>query len=266
MELPLVFDSVKTGIETYAGLKKSARLIGRRRFLLPEVWHWPFAKSGRAESQNKLGLVCYFREKDGSRNYEEAAKWFQLAAEQGHAKAQFNLGVMHSNGQGVELNHETAAEHYRRAANQKHAGAQHNLGLLYLIGRGVSQHYKEAAKWHECAANQEIVSAQSNLGVMYEQGRGVSQNSETAVKWYRRAAGQGHSVAQYNLGVSYLKGLGKLPQSVVYAHMWINLSATSGDEESAKARNAIASAMTPDQIAKAQDLAVECQKKGYKDC
>ena len=30
-----------------------------------------------------------------------AVKWWTLAAEQGHAKAQYNLGVMYSNGQGV---------------------------------------------------------------------------------------------------------------------------------------------------------------------
>jgi uncharacterized protein len=29
----------------------------------------------------------------------EAVKWFRKAAEQGHAKAQFNLGAMYDNGQ-----------------------------------------------------------------------------------------------------------------------------------------------------------------------
>jgi TPR repeat protein len=28
-------------------------------------------------------------------------KWYQLAAEQGYAKAQYNLGLMHANGRGV---------------------------------------------------------------------------------------------------------------------------------------------------------------------
>ena len=34
-------------------------------------------------------------------NYADAAKWFQLAAAQGHAGAQHNLGVSYENGQGV---------------------------------------------------------------------------------------------------------------------------------------------------------------------
>jgi TPR repeat protein len=36
------------------------------------------------------------------RNFNEAAKWFQRAAEQGDAKAQSNLGAMYVDGQGVE--------------------------------------------------------------------------------------------------------------------------------------------------------------------
>ena len=31
----------------------------------------------------------------------EAVKWFKLAAEQGYAKAQYNLGLMYDNGEGV---------------------------------------------------------------------------------------------------------------------------------------------------------------------
>ena len=34
-------------------------------------------------------------------DYVEAVKWYQLAADQGYAKAQYNLGLMHANGRGV---------------------------------------------------------------------------------------------------------------------------------------------------------------------
>ena len=34
-------------------------------------------------------------------NNIEAVKWYRLAAEQGYAEAQFNLGVMYKNGEGV---------------------------------------------------------------------------------------------------------------------------------------------------------------------
>ncbi|SIN72081.1 Sel1 repeat-containing protein [Sulfurivirga caldicuralii] len=34
-------------------------------------------------------------------NFKEAVKWFKEAAEQGHAEAQYKLGLMYDNGQGV---------------------------------------------------------------------------------------------------------------------------------------------------------------------
>ena len=38
-------------------------------------------------------------------NDAEAVKWYRKAADQGHAKAQSNLGVMYYNGDGVPENH-----------------------------------------------------------------------------------------------------------------------------------------------------------------
>ena len=36
-----------------------------------------------------------------SQDYVEAVKWYQFSADQGYAKAQYNLGLMHANGRGV---------------------------------------------------------------------------------------------------------------------------------------------------------------------
>ena len=38
-------------------------------------------------------------------NDAEAVKWYRKAADQGHAQAQYNLGVMYYNGDGVPENH-----------------------------------------------------------------------------------------------------------------------------------------------------------------
>ena len=45
-------------------------------------------------------------------------------------------------------------EWYRRAAEQGHAGAQLNLGIMYKIGEGVPEDLAEAAKWLQKAADQ----------------------------------------------------------------------------------------------------------------
>ena len=59
-----------------------------------------------------------------------AVKWYRKAAEQGSAKAQYNLGVMYAEGTGVLKNDAKAVKWYRKAADQGDATAQLHLGEL----------------------------------------------------------------------------------------------------------------------------------------
>jgi len=67
-------------------------------------------------------------------DHAEAARWYRKAAEQGHADAQYNLGVMYENGQGVRQDHAESVRWYRKAAEQGHAEPQYNLGVMYENG------------------------------------------------------------------------------------------------------------------------------------
>ena len=159
----------------------------------------------------------------------------------------------------------TALREWKPLAEQGDARAQYNLGMVYNKGDGVPQDYKTAVKWWKLAAEQGDASAQSNLGYMYERGQGVPQDSKTAVKWYRLAAKQGDAVAQFNLGLMYRRGRGVL-QDYVRAHMWYNIAASSGDEVATKSRDIVAKRLTPADISAAQRLARECVRKKYKGC
>ena len=97
----------------------------------------------------------------------------------------------------------TALREWQPLAEQGHARAQYNLGWIYRNGKGVSQNYKTAMKWYSLAGGQGDVYAQNNLGVMYYNGEGVSKNYKTAMKWHTLAAEQGDASAQYNLGKLY---------------------------------------------------------------
>ena len=66
-----------------------------------------------ANELNSEGLRYY-----NSQNYEEAAKWFRKAAEQGHAIAQYNLGELFYLGRGVPQNDQKAREWWQKAAEQ----------------------------------------------------------------------------------------------------------------------------------------------------
>ena len=69
------------------------------------------------------------------------------AAEQGNAQAQYNLGVMYEQGQGVRQDVAQAAQWFRKAAEQGFAEAQYNLGVMHANGLGVRQNYKIAKEW-----------------------------------------------------------------------------------------------------------------------
>lgn len=88
------------------------------------------------------GVSAYER-----KNYPVALKIFTELAEQGDAQAQYNLGFMYANGEGVPKNAAQAVTWYRKAAEQGVAEAQLNLGLMYVISAGVPKDYVQAAKW-----------------------------------------------------------------------------------------------------------------------
>ena len=59
---------------------------------------------------------------------------------------------MYANGQGVEQDYAQAARWYRLAAEQGLAYSQYNLGLMYANGQGVGQDYVQAYMWYDLAA------------------------------------------------------------------------------------------------------------------
>ena len=77
----------------------------------------------------------------------EAVKWYRKAAEQGHAKAQFNLGLTYYYGEGVPKDVAEAVKWYRKAAELGNADAQRILGSLYYVGDGVPKDSVLSYKW-----------------------------------------------------------------------------------------------------------------------
>jgi TPR repeat protein len=128
-------------------------------------------------------------------DYMTAMNELHPLAEQGLAPAQFYLGLMYENGQGVPQDYQEAAQWYLKAAKQGHDRAQNNLGKLHEEGLGVEQDHIIAVQWYRKAAEQGLSVAQFNLAEMYVGGRGIEPNTDQAQAWYRKAAAQGHKKA-----------------------------------------------------------------------
>ncbi len=82
----------------------------------------------------------------------------------------------------------TALREWRPLAEQGNAKAQYNLGLMYRKGLGVPQDYAEAVGWWCKAAEQGHANAQYNLGLMYKNGLGVPQDEAQGYMWFNLAA------------------------------------------------------------------------------
>ena len=86
---------------------------------------------------------------------------------------------------------QTALKEWKPLADQGHAGAQYNLGLMYANGYGVPEDDAEAVRWYRLAADQRDAIAQHNLGWMYANGEGVLQDNVTAHMWFNIAGANG---------------------------------------------------------------------------
>ncbi len=226
------------------------------------------------------------------KDFKAALKKLKPLAEKGHAEAQFRLGDMYENGQGVSHDYKEAFKWYRLSAEQGSADAQFKLGLMHLGKLGDIQDYqgdtqdeKEAVKWllksaeqknlpaqrlirvsyhklHKEVAEQGDSYAQRFLGDSYYLGLEVTQDYAEAAKWYKKAAEQGDSVSQIILGAMYEKGKG-ISKDFVEAYKWFSISGETGNgrmyiEKLGKRK------MAPAQIAEAQKLTRQWIKKHQK--
>jgi uncharacterized protein len=196
----------------------------------------------------------------GKKDYATALRLWRPLADQGNAEAQYALGSMYADGQGVPKNNTEAAKWWRRAADQGNTFAQFNLGALYDDGKGVPRNKAEALKLYHLAAERGNDRAQFSVGTLYFAGVAVPENRTEAAKWFRRAADQGHIGGQVYLALSYATGLG-VPQDNVQAYMWLSVAAARGDKDAISNRNKVAQKMTPAQIADAQKLARDWKPK-----
>ena len=185
------------------------------------------ADQGQADAQYNLGDL-YDEGRGMPQDYAQAAAWPRKAAEQGDAVAQGILGLMYVEGQGVPQDYAQAVFWLRKSAEQDLAPAQYNLGLLYDKGLGIPQDHAQAALWFRKAAEQGDADAQYHLGFLFDYGEGVPQDFTQAAEWYRKAAEQGNAKAQFFLGNLYYHGYyhGKgVPKDFAEAYFWLDVAA-----------------------------------------
>lgn len=225
----------------------------------------PQAEQGDAEAQFKCGKIYEDRANDISLHVfsgkstafddqKQSASWYEKAAVQGHAHAQFYYGkTLEKEGHLKE-----AADWYKRAAEQAdpalqdelyqyafdceaeyrlNGDAYHFTNVIYLYlaqrkhtnslwecGKVYENHmniYKQALYCYQTAARQGHAEAQCKCGEIYRSGWrkkdcSVEPSPELALHWYGKAAGNDWPEAQ-----------------LIYADMLLNGEGTQPDKEAA---------------------------------
>ncbi|OKO75909.1 hypothetical protein AC630_23725, partial [Bradyrhizobium sp. AS23.2] len=152
------------------------------------------AMKGDATAAYEIG-VRFAEGKGIAANYDEAAKWYDRAAQAGVVPATFRLGTLYEKGLGVKRDADIARRYYTQAAERGNAKAMHNLAVLDADGGGRGANYTSAAQWFRKAADRGVADSQFNLGILYARGIGVEQNLAESYKWFSLAAAQGDADA-----------------------------------------------------------------------
>jgi len=131
-------------------------------------------------------------------NFDEAAKWYDRAAQAGVVPALFRLGTFYEKGLSVKKDVDIARRYYMQAAESGNAKAMHNLAVLDADGCGNGANYKNASQWFRKAADRGVADSQYKLGILYARGIGVEQNLAESFKWFSLAAAQGDAESGRN--------------------------------------------------------------------
>jgi hypothetical protein len=168
------------GVVTYYASYGSDIWMDKARQAPPAVAHGVVAATAAADAlpSDPAQRVAYFRHR----------------AEAGDAAAQYALGVLYAQGDGVAQDYASAASWFRKAAKGGIVNAQ-DLAALYERGLMTPQDYVVAAYWYRNAADRGVAAAMPMLALLYERGQGVTPSPTNAYAWYRAAARRGDTVA-----------------------------------------------------------------------
>ena len=152
------------------------------------------ALKGEPSAAYEIGLR-YAEGKGIAPNFDEAAKWYDRAAQAGVVPAIFRLGTLYEKGLSVKKDVDIARRYYMQAAERGNAKAMHNLAVLDADGGSKGANYGNASQWFRKAADRGVADSQFNLGILYARGIGVEQNLAESFKWFSLAAAQGDADA-----------------------------------------------------------------------
>ncbi|MDD5389028.1 MAG: tetratricopeptide repeat protein [Gallionellaceae bacterium] len=127
-----------------------------------------------------------------TRDDTQAVAWLTRAAELGHARSQYLLGLSYSRGRGVRQDDAEAERWFDLAASQSYAPACFHLAWMLHKGEGVAHDEARAQRLMAQAAGLGMSAASLALGRFHERGEGVEKDAVAALHWYTQAVESSH--------------------------------------------------------------------------
>jgi TPR repeat protein len=155
--------------------------LGTRRDLAEAAkWYRQAAEQGNAQAEFALGEM-YSRGWGAPRDTADILRWMQMANDPASDGPPTEWARVE--GYGIERDQKQAAFWYERAAKQGHAQAQYNLARLYATGQGVPRDQDQALRWVRSAASQGYPPAQARFGLRLATANGITQDHRLAYFW-----------------------------------------------------------------------------------
>ncbi|MDZ7685094.1 MAG: SPOR domain-containing protein [Gammaproteobacteria bacterium] len=118
-------------------------------------------------------------------NYPAAFEEFMALAEDGDARAQTVIAMMHKYGEAVPQDPQAAFDWYLKAAKSGYAPAMFNVGEMYRTGRGVEVDRRHAIDWLTRAAAKGFERANDSLAKLNAAPATSDERADPTVPWSR---------------------------------------------------------------------------------
>lgn len=207
--------------------------------------HQEKADEGDVCAQFNLGFFHYTRQE-----YELSEQWYAKAAEQGDARAAFEIAILYRDTL-LPGDDSQRRQWMEKSANMGLDLAQIELAIDHLEKREDQSELITAMEWFEKAAKQNNAQAQYVLSELYwsnergpqdmaagddsdpemQRAMHFASDNQKAAQWLCKAAMNDYPQAQYTLSNAYSIGRGDVPPSQVQRQLWLEKAAANGDED-----------------------------------
>lgn len=156
-------------------------------------WRRLAAAAGRADAALEAARIAL-----NARDFPEAARWYAIAADAGLPDAQYELALLFLRRDNPERNPSAARSRLRSAAEQGHVKAQYRLGVFYWSGLGGKVYLRLAVRWLGRAAASGSPEAAAMLADFFLTGNVFEPDRAKAWTLYLLAKSFGDASAGIN--------------------------------------------------------------------